>query len=380
MEPERREPAAEPRQEIAASLRRPRLVEGVPLTPPVNRRPLLLVSQDCSAQRLRVARCLRPWYAGQSIGRGRMRPAALFIAVFLLAPVAFAQQAPPRTPDGRPDFHGVWGTEFLTPLERPDGVKDLVVPPGAAAAFAAEFVKHVPAVIDPDFQIQGVRALASVKGELRPSLIVQPADGQIPFTDKAATLARRSSRDRRDLVRQSGGAPDGGTLPCRHGPGADPPAAGTHPDHDRADSERHGDADRGRGEPAHRPPRWPQAATRRGVDVRRLVGGPMGGRHAGDRDDAPPGRRSRCAACCGRPIIVEPDSKVIEKLDAASRRASCSTSSPSRTRPSTPARGWPSTSSRCSDKPWYEYACHEANRSMTNMLVAARMGKQPKRK
>ena len=33
-----------------------------------------------------------------------------------------------------------------------------------------------------------------------------------------------------------------------------------------------------------------------------------------------------------------------------------------------------------SDKPWYEYDCHEGNQSMVNMLVAGRMGRQPKPK
>ena len=133
-------------------------------------------------------------------------------AVFLASPCAFAQQpaaySPPRTSDDRPDLGGVWGTAFLTPLERPKGVKDLVVHPDGAKAFSDEFRAHVPAVIDPDFQVSDIRALASVRGELRSSMIVQPADGQLSFSSKRAEAVRELHRTRGNRVRRSGTAPE----------------------------------------------------------------------------------------------------------------------------------------------------------------------------
>ena len=56
---------------------------------------------------------------------------ALLAALALLAGApAFAQTAAeaaraiPRTPDGKPDLQGYWSSDFITPLERPDGFTD----------------------------------------------------------------------------------------------------------------------------------------------------------------------------------------------------------------------------------------------------------------
>ena len=54
------------------------------------------------------------------------------------SPAALAQAyQPPRTPDGRPDLQGFWSSHFMTPLERPDGITDLVVPRDKAAEVLA---------------------------------------------------------------------------------------------------------------------------------------------------------------------------------------------------------------------------------------------------
>src|SRR5690349_11509514 len=109
--------------------------------------------------------------------------AVLVSAAPCLSVLAEAQQfAAPRTESGHPDLQGVWATEFVTMLERPPGVKDLVATPEQAAALGADIVAKLPAVIDPDVHLLGVNQLALVKGERRTSIIVDPRDGRLPFT------------------------------------------------------------------------------------------------------------------------------------------------------------------------------------------------------
>jgi hypothetical protein len=95
----------------------------------------------------------------------------------------------PRTEHGHPDFQGVWATSFLTTLERPGGVTDLVVTPEQARTVAGAIRAKIPAVIDPDVQLHDIQQLAMVKGEYRTSVIVDPADGRMPFTQKGLELA-----------------------------------------------------------------------------------------------------------------------------------------------------------------------------------------------
>ena len=60
-----------------------------------------------------------------------LRIVIAFLFTFTASITAFAQQAAsysvPRTEYGHPDFQGVWMLDFLTPLERPDGVQNLIL-------------------------------------------------------------------------------------------------------------------------------------------------------------------------------------------------------------------------------------------------------------
>ena len=67
----------------------------------------------------------------------------------LLTPILIAGQAPlsmaktrtpPRTPDGKPDLHGIWTNATVTPLERP---RDLAGKEFLTETEAAEFEKLV---------------------------------------------------------------------------------------------------------------------------------------------------------------------------------------------------------------------------------------------
>jgi hypothetical protein len=124
-----------------------------------------------------------------------MRVSSLLVwGVFAAASSAFAQQtkpySPPRTAAGHPDLTGAWIDGFLTTLERPPAVDQLVAPPAAAERVAQMISSRFPDVIDPDIAIQGTSELALVKGEFRTSIIVDPADGQLPYSAAGEALAQ----------------------------------------------------------------------------------------------------------------------------------------------------------------------------------------------
>jgi hypothetical protein len=109
-----------------------------------------------------------------------------------LSTIALAQQiqryTAPRTPHGHPDLQGVWATEFVTRLERPPGVDYLVASPEQAKASADIIRSSMPVVHDPQINLDDVTRLAMVKGEYRTSIIVDPPNGRMPFTHAGTDL------------------------------------------------------------------------------------------------------------------------------------------------------------------------------------------------
>ena len=118
--------------------------------------------------------------------------AAVFtmIAVVALAPVFAAAQsasttAPARTPWGVPDLGGVWDFRTTTPLERPDefaGKKELTSEEAAAqkARARAQLIDRLPQAGDPGGYNVFWFDTPGVVDDRRTSLIVDPPDGKLP--------------------------------------------------------------------------------------------------------------------------------------------------------------------------------------------------------
>jgi len=125
----------------------------------------------------------------------RSRSLVLALVVVALGPLAASAQEPgsyraPRNQWGDPDLSGYWLTEFLTMLERPPGMP-LVANEQLAAGLVAGIRGQIAneSVIDPDVYVHDVAKLVKVKGELRTSLIVEPANGLLPYSQKGRELA-----------------------------------------------------------------------------------------------------------------------------------------------------------------------------------------------
>lgn len=152
----------------------------------------------------------------------RIRAAALAIVLLSAAP-AFAQThtttyTPTRTPTGKPDLQGVWSTASVTRLERPEGYPLVITRAQAdeiegGALFnqrsktqanyvdpkegAPEKGKPLPPVGNYDVAYTDPGStVANINGELRSSFIVFPENGKIPaMTDEGKKL--RASMPRR---------------------------------------------------------------------------------------------------------------------------------------------------------------------------------------
>jgi len=137
----------------------------------------------------------------------------------------------PRTPDGRPDLQGNWTNATMTPIERPDGVGPVLTPEQVASLEAGrqDFIQEALADSDPErgappvggeftgnpvidgatggtggynyFFIDAGDDIAVFDGERRSSLVVDPSNGRRP---PLTAEGRRRLGERRDFARQFG--------------------------------------------------------------------------------------------------------------------------------------------------------------------------------
>ena len=154
-----------------------------------------------------------------------MRACLAALGLLLAATVAFAQpaQSLPRTPDGRPDLQGVYDIATMTPLEREAGTP-LVMTKEEAARLEKTRAERVTRAAQPsdgnrkpppvggdgsqgaagnvggynNFWIDNGTEFFSIDGQKRMSIIVDPPDGKIPELTpagkrRAARFARQTS-------------------------------------------------------------------------------------------------------------------------------------------------------------------------------------------
>ena len=135
-----------------------------------------------------------------------VRVLAILIALGLLAPIGADAQSSsvPRLPDGKPDLQGVWDFSSVTPLQRPEELadKEFLTEEDAAAleARAAGRVDTAPPPGSPGaYNRFWFDDGTTVVGTRRSSLIIDPPNGRLPsYTDlgRARMQARAEARGR----------------------------------------------------------------------------------------------------------------------------------------------------------------------------------------
>jgi hypothetical protein len=124
----------------------------------------------------------------------------------------------PRTPDGKPDLQGVWSNATITPLERPANVTDLVLSEEEAARMEKTTVERRDERNQPsdpnrpappkggdgstgaagnvggynNFWLDPGERVARVDGMARSSLVIDPPNGRVPaLTDEARARSQQ---------------------------------------------------------------------------------------------------------------------------------------------------------------------------------------------
>ena len=136
--------------------------------------------------------------------------ALLVVSLSAAAPAA-AQYTAPRTSFGDPDLQGLWTNASITTLERPGSVYKLVVGADEARVIEAATNDRVSADSRPtdpsagapragdavrgynSFWLDLGAKLAVVKGEIRTSWVVDPPSGRVPYSEAGLRALRAAA-------------------------------------------------------------------------------------------------------------------------------------------------------------------------------------------
>jgi len=114
------------------------------------------------------------------------------LALTLLATAANAQGAyhGPRNALGQPDFEGTWSLNSMTRLERPASVPNLVLTPEQLKIPPAQILPSDGVGTAESDPVDGFQAgWAKLGNEYRSSWIIDPSNGRLPYSEAGAKVA-----------------------------------------------------------------------------------------------------------------------------------------------------------------------------------------------
>lgn len=155
---------------------------------------------------------------------------AIVLCTVFTAPVlaqAPADYDPPRTPEGRPDFQGVWSNASITTLQRSERYEELVLSGEDLREATLDHPQNVRQRTDDNlvagelldgsdlamgrgynaFWIDPGTSFGQVRGEYRTSWIIDPEEGRVPYSEEGRQLRGEYYRNWR-----SSDGPEGRSL------------------------------------------------------------------------------------------------------------------------------------------------------------------------
>jgi hypothetical protein len=136
---------------------------------------------------------------------------SVVVSASLISTAAPAQSDIPRTPWGDPDLQGVWDYRTITPLQRPEEFGDRAFyTEEEIAALQEDAIERYEAPPDTSVETGLVHAVyltdpgATVDASRRTSLIIDPPNGQIPELTPAARAEQERRAQERAIRREQG--------------------------------------------------------------------------------------------------------------------------------------------------------------------------------